>query len=402
MLVSILGITGVLAARLQARAGSLRTDQREASSYARSAVDLARWMTQDSNWRTTRAPGMWVSRQPLGQGSFSLEVFNPNGPSFNGTDPVVVWGTGFRGQARARVQVTLDPKIAAYTALQVCETAAGGLNLTISNITNNQTLSTNGAVTATAATVTGDVEAGTTISGVYGTGLRKKLGKPRTLPDPTTAFDFYIQNGTDIPISSIPLSGLNRQLQLRLLSPTSNPFGAPNANGIYVIDCMGQNLQIANCRVLGTLIVLNPGTNSALQNSDYFSPAVANYPVLMVKGDWTIKINTTPLADNANTNTTPPSVNYNPSGSPYAGASPTTDSTYTTTYPSRLDGLVYVSGSLTTNSTLTLQGILVVGGTHTIQGAMNLTYDATSYTNPPPGFYPPPKMSVRNGSWRPG
>src|SRR5699024_4357015 len=117
----------------------------------------------------------------------------------------------------------LDPKITPYTALQVCETADVGLNLTISNVTNNQPLSTNGGVTATFATVTGDVEAISTISGVYGTGQRKKLGKKRTLPDPATAFDFYIQNGTDIPISSIPLSGINRQLQLRLLSPTSNP-----------------------------------------------------------------------------------------------------------------------------------------------------------------------------------
>src|SRR3954454_10164364 len=72
MLVSILGITGVIAARLQARAGTLRTDQREASTYARSAITMARyWMDQDTNWRTARAPGTWASRQPLGQGSFS-------------------------------------------------------------------------------------------------------------------------------------------------------------------------------------------------------------------------------------------------------------------------------------------------------------------------------------------
>ena len=44
-----------------------------------------------------------------------------------------------------------------------------------------------------------------------------------------------------------------------LLSPTSNPYGTPNASGIYIINCNNQNVTIGPCRIVGTLVLLVPG-----------------------------------------------------------------------------------------------------------------------------------------------
>ena len=181
-------------------------------------------------------------------------------------------------------------------------------------------------------------------------------------------------------------------MQNKLLSPASNPFGGgTNSKGIYVIDCKGQNLVIMTTRVVGTLVILNPGAASKIQTQNYFAPAVTGYPCLMVQGDMTFSETTQNLADSSAS-----FVNYNPVGTPYMGA---TDSTYTTQYPDRFDGLVYVSGNLTTQGTFTTSGTVIVGGSWSSNGTANLTYDAATYKNPPPGFTSGQLVPV-SGSWK--
>jgi hypothetical protein len=218
-------------------------------------------------------------------------------------------------------------------------------------------------------------------------------GSPASeFPDPVHSFDYYTQNGTSIPIGGLGTSGTNRIIQYKVLSAGVNTLGGGvNANGIYVIDCQGQNLVISNFRMFGTLVILNPGSGTTIQGAVYFAPNTLGAPSLMVQGDCAIATGSTNLADNV-----AQTANFNIAGAPYLGA---TDTTYSTSYPCRFDGIVYVSGNLTTSNTFTTQGTVIVNGTWTSSGTANLVYDPASYNNPPPGFTSSKPAPV-SGSWR--
>jgi hypothetical protein len=165
------------------------------------------------------------------------------------------------------------------------------------------------------------------------------------------------------------------------LAPTiSNP------NGIFWIDCGGGKLLIERSRILGTLVVLNPGPGSAIANGPiHMSPAVPGYPVLMVNGNFAIR--STPRF----LNEAESGVNFNPSGMPYEFNNPLAGSTDASptgnndSYPSEVQGLVAISGNLTLENTPRLRGQVIVGGT--VTGTYNLNYQPYSMINPPPKFY---------------
>src|SRR5205085_1993061 len=100
--------------------------------------------------------------------------------------------------------------------------------------------------------------------------------------------------------------------------------------------------------------LLNPRNDSYFDNEVLMEPAVANYPVLLVKGSIIFQYDTTLLRENAYGG------NFNPPGTPYNGVS---NNNQTDTYPSILNGLVYVSGDLNVKSAdLAIAGPLIVGG----------------------------------------
>jgi hypothetical protein len=181
-----------------------------------------------------------------------------------------------------------------------------------------------------------------------------------------------------------------------VLSPATNPFGSQtNSNGLYVIDCAGSNIIISNVRIVGTLLLLNPGSGSAVQGNLNWWPAVANYPCLLVSGSIALNYSSGTLSDSSAN-----SANFNPvnpNAVPYPWPSGVTDNTFTTTYPSEIHGLVYVSGNVTTSNSPVLN-VLTVGGAFVGQGMLTLNYDPIFYNNPPPGFYTTQMIPV-SGSW---
>jgi hypothetical protein len=159
-----------------------------------------------------------------------------------------------------------------------------------------------------------------------------------------------------------------------------------NPTGLFWIDCAGGKLLIERSRILGTLVVLNPGPGSAIADGPiHMSPAVPGYPVLMTNGNFAIR--STPRF----LNEAESGVNFNPSGMPYefnnplAGSTDASPSGNNDSYPSELQGLVAVSGNLTFENTPRLRGQVVVGGT--VTGTYNLNYQPYSMINPPPKFY---------------
>ena len=378
LLVATISLGGLAAVRVRTRDARSRNDLLEARQYAVSATEIARLLiAQDKNWRTDYSNGAWFTNKPIGRGTYSLTVTNPNGALNHSIfDPVILSATGTCGKATQYVQVTLNAQTIPYTCMTAALSTASGISLGTAVVdANNQTLGTNGGVSASG-TVNSNVSAVGAISGGAYNGTNTTITTPLTFPD-ATAFSYYQQNGTNMSIGSIP----SATIQNVLLSATNNPFGGgTNANGVYVIDCQGNSLNIQNCRIVGTLVLLNPGTIT-IKSSVVWGPAVSNYPCLMVNGGLTITCNGSYLNEGG-------SQNFNPPGTPYPYPSGTSNSTSGDAYPAAIQGLIYVAGSLSVQGTELATNVIVVGGAFSTSNSpsLYLSYDPTYYKNPPPGF----------------
>jgi hypothetical protein len=156
-----------------------------------------------------------------------------------------------------------------------------------------------------------------------------------------------------------------------------------NPSGIYWIDCGGGKLLVERSRILGTLVVRNPGAGSAIANGPiHMSPAKPGYPALIVDGNFAIRSTSRML------NEAEYVANFNPGGMPYEFNNPSgasTDSNLNDGYPSEVQGLVAVSGNLTFENSARVRGQVIVGGS--VSGAYSLNYQPGSMINPPPSFY---------------
>jgi len=169
-----------------------------------------------------------------------------------------------------------------------------------------------------------------------------------------------------------------------LLSPTSNPYGSPNASGIYIINCNSQNVTITACRIVGTLVLIGAGSGTTIQGPITWEPAVAGYPALL--SDSAIAIS---FSGSAALGEATYGINFNPTGTPYPFVGGTANSTASDGFPSIINGLIYCGGNLTLPSSTapTFNGCLVTAGQLVLNASsVNVTYGNGSYVAPPPGF----------------
>jgi len=182
------------------------------------------------------------------------------------------------------------------------------------------------------------------------------------------------------------------RLENVLISPTSNPYGTgvPNTRGVYWLDCGGQDYIIQNCRIVGTLVLLNCTGNVSIAGSVNWEPAEEGMPLLLVQGS--LKFNTTlaPLKE------VTVDRNLNPAGVPYAGVS---NSTKADVYPSSLNGLVYVSGVSEFLGETMISGAMIGGGAVLVSGSVSVLYDDGIYYSPPPGFRTGTELAIVPGSF---
>jgi len=394
LMVAAISLGGMAFARTRAASNKLRRDEVQARIAARSAIELARVLIKaDSAWRTNRSNGTWISEQGLQDAIFDVSVSNPSGAlNRSELDSVTVLGDATVGLSRQRLSVRLDAQTVPLNCLAIPLTVGGAVSATASTINPaGATMASNLSVTSVLATIRPNVEASVSIIGTGFSGTTSSGVAARTLPS-STVFASYIAAGTTISIGSLPVVSLKPTLQKVVLSPASNPFGATNANGIYVIDCQGQSIVITNCRIAGTLVLINPGSSSAVSGSVRWVPAVTNYPCLLVNGNIALQMSSSNLSESTQ------AANFNPPGTPYSYPTGTTDTDTSDSYPSSISGLVYVSGNVTTSNAPTVS-VLVVGGSLTVGGTLTVAYTNTFYNSPPPGFYTV-KMTPSQGSWR--
>lgn len=370
--VGLIGFAALACMRLQQRGSRDLSDCAAARACAQSAIELGLHVIKtDPNWRD-RPNGAWLTNRSLGNGKLSLTVVDSQ------EDAVVLTGDGTQGQARHRTSVRVDAVKTPWSCLEVSLHAGGNISFGSATVQGDQVVSSNGNVSAYLGDIYPQVEALGTIGGHTYRGSTNTMSAARTLPD-AKVFDYYKTNGTWISVSALPLSGSVRQIAQKVLSPASNPFGSEtNAQGIYVIDCQANSVVISQSRIVGTLVLLNPGSGSAVQGSVNWTPVVQNYPCLLVQGDLSLKFSSSALTESG--------TNFNPTGTPYPYPDGDTDKDGTDSYPSLISGLVYVSGSVSTLNSPAV-GVLAVGGTLSCSGTLNLTYDSLYLFNPPPGFY---------------
>ena len=194
-----------------------------------------------------------------------------------------------------------------------------------------------------------------------------------------------------------------RVIHREVLSPTNNPYGAGNTNaeGIYVIDCGGKPIVVKDCRIVGTLVLIDQKeSDSRIRGSINWEPAVfsddpsvPNLPILL--SDKELRFDTSAVDLNEKLI----NINFNPPGVPYSGS---TDSDKTDRYPSILKGIVYTKKKVFVESDFRIDGVLVGHDNLEFTGAsVNATYEPVYYWyNAPPGFQDDPIMEIVAGSFR--
>ncbi|MAT15856.1 MAG: hypothetical protein CMJ46_11380 [Planctomyces sp.] len=173
----------------------------------------------------------------------------------------------------------------------------------------------------------------------------------------------------------------------RVLSPNHNPYGETNEEGIYIIDCGGSKLAIEDSRILGTLVLLNPRSDSQVNPGGIaWSPVKSNFPCLLVKGSFSI------CANNDGLNETRDDVNYNPIGAAHSSLGEDADTV--DIIPTRINGLIYVSDDLTFKNNTNIEGVVLTGDKTDIFNTFTLTYNSIFFTHPPPGFSAPETIRI--------
>jgi hypothetical protein len=230
MIIALLGMCALIGQRIENRLVVASTDIRQAQLNANTAVESALLtMKQDVNWRTNYSNGNWFTNRSTGTGTCTANVVDPIDGSLsnNPDDPLTITGIGYSGQAQQRIQVTIDPRKTPLSCLRSAVAAGGNITL------NSNTLRTNGLITAnqvssSSAQVYGSVQA-TAVSGSTYNGTTTQIASDKrpTMPDWTSAFNYYRTNGTAIDINSLPTSTPNLGQNVGIENGTTSWTGTP-------------------------------------------------------------------------------------------------------------------------------------------------------------------------------
>ncbi len=392
-----MSITAIHIARLELREISSVNEIARARLAAESGIEYAICaIKKNALWRTTHTSGN--TNTPLAAigtlpetGSFTYSLIDMDGNlNDNNQDCVTIRSVGRAGKTTSVIQVMVHPRGAGLNCLGSAIHSAGQIIIS-STLTSNQTVSANARIqTSGPGILQGSAWSTSTITGTVTGSRSENQTPPKAMPDPMSVFEYYTANGTPILFSSIP----SAQIQNVVLTAGKNPFGTgtTNAEGIYVIDCQGLPLVIKNSRIEGTLVLLNAGDGTRVDNSISWKPAIPNFPALMVQGSiefsWDRYV---PLTESWQ------GVNFNPPGAPYNGVS---DSDQSDSYPAVLEGLVYISDDLEIQKESAYSGVIIAQGMVALSKSSNFTYQSTYLNNAPPGFSAGTDMQIVPGTWK--
>ena len=386
----VVGASAIALASVSSRTVVASRDWNTAGMQAQSAIEMVcAMLNANSSWRTQFTSGTPVT-YPMDGSSLQVTLVDlgDGNLSDSTTDSVRVYAQVTLNQARRVYSAMLSPTGTAGLDLLRCPIHAAG-TITTSSSTGSDTLTIDGGPLSTnsnlsnAITVQGNAEvAGSVTSSGYIAGFVTNPAAVKTMPADSTvtaAFNGATTISAPVLLSQATISGC-------LLSATSNPYGTPNASGLYRVAVpVAGKLTISNCRIKGSLYVTMVAVSSLeIGSGVVWEPASPTMPALVVSaplgGTITIDPGTSALSEAAQ------NVNFNPTGTPYNGVSNTTK---TDTYSPVLNGVYHVMGSLTTTvvgQSARLVGCLVCEGAVTITATPHFSADPTIIANPPIGY----------------
>lgn len=376
-LATTIGIAGVLLAQSKRRTAQAEFNAAIARANALSAVEYGLQVAQNTaSWRASVQPDGTILDRNGSSGRLKLSATDATDSDLADSlsDPVTLTGEGTYGASRQLVRVTLTPSSPPLDALSVGIAVQNTIDFSGSGTTYIRAdggIHSNTSIASSSATILSPVSA---VGPITGTGYSVGTTTPaqaRQMPDASSVVAMYTSMATVIPYASI--SG--NKIEKVLLSPSSNPWGTTNAAGIYLIDCGDKKIEITNSRFLGTLILVNPKSNSTFAGPCLMESLSQDAPALIVVGDMPFDLGTGTLYELSLM------TNFNPSGSPYRGQSNTLaiDS-----YPTLISGIVYVTGHATVSSALTIEGSLLVGGKLNVSAPLTVRH--VPIVNAPIGF----------------
>ena len=388
ILVTIFGLASLQAIRVQRRTTEINKDSTQARHLARAAIEVGFYhIDNDSQWRTNWPNGVWDANQPLNGGTYTLEGVDPadNDISDSIYDQIVLTGNGSFGKAQHMTQVTLVPEIKPLESLQTC--LHGGDDIYIqankkitvvgASVSCNDRLDNDGAID-------GDAEVDRISSLGTITGNLTIPITDKANPDPNVISE-YIAKATTIPFTG--------NIMNQVLSAGHNPWGSPNANGVYYIHTGNNHLTIKDTRIHGTLIVDTGSRTLTLEDSVFMHPNRSDYPTLLVDGDLVIRCKALELSLSEVTT----GVNFNPSGAGYEGQ---TDSDTLDIYPNEIRGLVHVTNRIWLQESSRVLGTILCNRHIYVEGVIVIIYDSTLYAIPPEGYTYVPGLKVSPGSFK--
>lgn len=435
------GITAVTLHRQRLERVQLAVQAQAARADAQSALEFAiAAISQDpagTTWRSSSTLA-FANKRYFGSGAsdVSIAIADPgdNDLTDSNLDPVIIDVVATNGPSEQAYQVMLTPGLTPLSCLDFAVVVAGTLTKNgtgevytsgttsvgkawevdsdakpdaLATFQTAQATLTNNAAPVMVWRMAGGgpptTTMTTTTSGTSGptlteTGSGSKTGSQRTgvtynaatmeamIPNATDSFKHFASIGTTIAFSSLT----GGELRNAVLSPSRNPYGSTNAQGVYVIDCRGSAITIRDCRVHGTLVILNAGVGSAIRDGVCIEPVSETLPALMVQGSVQFDMVSTDMSEATL------GVNLNPASAPYDGVS---DSDTSDVYPSWIKGLTYVSGNLTINTgNTTVRGMVAVGGNLVIASNTQLRVRYAKPAEPVPGFARVTGMDLSPGS----
>ena len=110
MIVTIIGLSALMAVRIQRRGAEGSNDLAAARFYAQSAIEHGFAMINEKpDWRTDLGSGFWFTNRDIHGGTYSLEAtFIDDGDGKPENDDVLLTGTGVHGLASHKTQVMLN------------------------------------------------------------------------------------------------------------------------------------------------------------------------------------------------------------------------------------------------------------------------------------------------------
>jgi hypothetical protein len=425
LIVAVLCLSALLLTRLGSSAASTTTDWQRARLLASSALEHALLEITAAieaggaasvDWRSGYTDGETAADVALGGGRFDWHLTDATGDGILTDDPLeplLLVARGHAGGACYTLSLGLESGPDLDRGLGCLESGlhASAIALEGGVLFSDHRVSSNGDVVAAAAEVHAAVEAVGPITGGTFHGPTAPAQPARSMPA-DSLFAPYLERGTPIDVTALPTFGSSvRYLTRVVLSPASNPFGPVNPQGIYVIDCAHQEIHVHWSRIVGTLVLIDPGPGSTVDRQINWEPASPDAPALLVRGNMAFEFTNDALDErNAGEGQV---ANFNPPGTPRRGR---TDEgaikkgeTFNPTvhddlYPSVIAGLVYVSGNVEVRDHQpTFEGVLVAGGTFTLRhpAHLRLVYRDLR-ARPPQGFCQPTggPMEVVVGSAR--